>query len=110
MSSEKNDKSKSFSFDDVGIAEIFKDYTLTIPAHQRDYAWTDEEVDKLFSDLESAQRKGSEYFLGTIVAIKESTSGPLQVVDGQQRLTTIYLLLAAIRDYFAEKRHWRNSF
>lgn len=99
MSSEKNDKSKSFSFDDVGIAEIFKDYTLTIPAHQRDYAWTDEEVDKLFSDLESAQRKGSEYFLGTIVAIKESTSGPLQVVDGQQRLTTIYLLLAAIRDY-----------
>ena len=90
---------KSFTFDDIGIAKIFADFSLSIPPHQRDYAWTDEEVQQLFADLEAAYRGNSEYFLGTIVAIENRTSGALSVVDGQQRLTTIYLLLTAIRDY-----------
>lgn len=90
---------KTFSFDDIGIAKIFTDYSLSIPPHQRDYAWTDEEVDQLFSDLEAASRASSEYFLGTIVAIENERSGELSVVDGQQRLTTTYLLLTAIRDF-----------
>ncbi|MGY3726090.1 MULTISPECIES: DUF262 domain-containing protein [Cobetia] len=90
---------KTFSFDDIGIAKIFSDYSLNIPAHQRDYAWTDEEVEQLFSDLEAAYRNSSEYFLGTIVAIEKTSSSDLNVVDGQQRLTTTYLLLTAIRDH-----------
>lgn len=90
---------KTFSFDDIGIAKIFTDFSLSIPPHQRDYAWTDEEVEQLFSDIEAAYRDGSEYFLGTIVAIENKTTGELSIVDGQQRMTTTYLLLAAIRDY-----------
>lgn len=90
---------KTFSFDDIGIAKIFSDYSLSIPPHQRDYAWTEDEVSQLFSDLEAAYRAGSEYFLGTIVAIENSPGSELKVVDGQQRLTTTYLLLTAIRDY-----------
>ena len=90
---------KTFSFDDIGIAKIFADFSLSIPPHQRDYAWTDEEVEQLFSDLEAAYRGNSEYFLGTIVAIENKASGELSVVDGQQRMTTTYLLLTAIRDY-----------
>lgn len=90
---------KTFSFDDIGIAKIFIDFSLSIPPHQRDYAWTEEEIEQLFSDLESAYRNGSEYFLGTIVAIEDQATGALSVVDGQQRLTTTYLLLTAIRDY-----------
>lgn len=90
---------KTFSFDDIGIAKIFRDFSLSIPPHQRDYAWTDDEVEQLFADLEAAYRASSEYFLGTIVAIEEEASGELSVVDGQQRMTTIYLLLTAIRDY-----------
>ncbi|MCV6825148.1 MULTISPECIES: DUF262 domain-containing protein [Halocynthiibacter] len=90
---------KTFSFDDIGIAKIFTDYSLTIPPHQRDYAWTEEEVVQLYSDLEAAYRKSSEYFLGTIVAIENEKTGELSVVDGQQRLTTTYLLLTAIRDF-----------
>lgn len=74
---------KTFSFDDMGIAKIFADYSLTIPPHQRDYAWTNEEVEQLFADLEVAYRLGSEYFLGTIVAIEDSPTGKLSVVDGQ---------------------------
>jgi uncharacterized protein with ParB-like and HNH nuclease domain len=94
---------KTFSFDDIGIAKILADYSLSIPPHQRDYAWTDDEVGQLFADLEAAYRAGSEYFLGTIVAIEDEQTGELSVVDGQQRLTTIYLLLAAIRDYLSKK-------
>lgn len=90
---------KTFSFDDIGIAKIFADFSLSIPPHQRDYAWTNEEVEQLFSDLEAAYRSSSEYFLGTIVAIEDKASGELSVVDGQQRMTTTYLLLTAIRDY-----------
>jgi len=93
---------KTFSFDDIGIAKIFADFSLSIPPHQRDYAWTDEEVEQLFSDLEAAYRSGSEYFLGTIVAIEDKATGELNVVDGQQRMTTTYLLLTAIRDYLNE--------
>jgi hypothetical protein len=95
---------KTFSFDDIGIAKIFADFSLVIPPHQRDYAWTNEEVEQLFSDVEAAYRGSSEYFLGTIVAIEGTDSGTLSVVDGQQRLTTTYLLLAAIRDYLLEKK------
>lgn len=94
---------KTFSFDDIGIAKIFVDHRLSIPPHQRDYAWTKEEVGQLFSDLEAAYRGGSEYFLGTIVAIEDEKTGELQVVDGQQRLTTTYLLLTAVRDYLRRK-------
>ena len=93
---------KTFEFDDFGIAKIFSSYTLSIPPHQRDYAWTDEEVSQLFEDLENAYRTNSEYFLGTIVAIERENSGSLSVVDGQQRLTTTYLLLTAIRNYLLE--------
>ena len=59
-------------------------------------------VKQLFSDLEAAYRAGAEYFLGTIVAIEDDNSGELSVVDGQQRLTTTYLLLTAIRDYLEQ--------
>lgn len=90
---------KTFEFDDIGIAKIFADFTLSIPPHQRDYAWTEDEVTQLYADLEAAYRNTSEYFLGTIVAIEDKATGALSVVDGQQRLTTTYLLLAAIRDY-----------
>ncbi|WP_300550130.1 DUF262 domain-containing HNH endonuclease family protein [Roseovarius sp.] len=94
---------KTFSFDDIGIAKIFADFALSIPPHQRDYAWTDEEVKQLFSDIEAAYRAGAEYFLGTIVAIEDNNSGEHSVVDGQQRLTTTYLLLTAIRNYLVRE-------
>lgn len=73
---------KTFSFDDIGIAKIFANFSLVIPPHQRDYAWTNEEVEQLFSDVEAAYRGSSEYFLGTIVAIEGTDSGTLSVVDG----------------------------
>ncbi len=75
------------------------DYLFEIPVFQRPYAWTKEEVDDLLDDLLYAVGRDEEepYFLGSIVLIKGD--GPAsQVVDGQQRLTTLTMLLCSLRE------------
>jgi hypothetical protein len=81
-----------------GIASVLKDKRLRVPKYQREYSWGNKNVQDLFNDLETSFMAGSkEYFLGTIVLTEEQ--GETYVVDGQQRLTTISLLIVAIRDY-----------
>jgi len=86
------------------IKKIFSDdFVFTIPVYQRAYAWTIEESEELFQDLiraigdaEEAIEDISPYFLGSIVLIK-GDEPDAQVVDGQQRLATLTMLLAALR-------------
>jgi uncharacterized protein with ParB-like and HNH nuclease domain len=86
-----------------GIGHLLQDSKLQVPTYQRSYAWTDKNVTQLFKDLGTAIAEGErEYFLGSIVLIGETAVRP-SVVDGQQRLATITILLAAIRDYFQAK-------
>jgi hypothetical protein len=86
------------------ISKIFSDdYVFRIPGYQRPYAWASDQARELFDDLLGfMQADGgpveemAPYFLGSIVLIKGD--GPQSdVVDGQQRLTTLTILLAAIR-------------
>jgi hypothetical protein len=89
-------------FHELGIAGVLKMYRLGVPLNQREYRWEEKHVTTLFKDLTRAiGDEESEYFLGTIVTIPR---GPdyLEVVDGQQRLTTITILLAEIRDYLIQ--------
>ena len=80
-------------------------YLFEIPEYQRPYTWTMEQVGALLDDLISAIGEQPEtkvedkapYFLGSIVLIKGGTPAS-QVVDGQQRLTTLTILLCALRD------------
>jgi uncharacterized protein DUF262/uncharacterized protein DUF1524 len=88
-------------FDQTGLGGVLKQYRLEVPPNQREYAWTDVEVVRLFQDLAKAKGNG-DYFLGTIVTIPHR-DGMLEVVDGQQRLATAAIFLAAIRDYLKEK-------
>lgn len=74
---------------------------FVIPEYQRPYAWTDEQVETLFEDLwdftatsGGTEREGS-YFLGSIVAY-ENEDGEQEIIDGQQRITSLFLLLRAI--------------
>src|SRR2546425_8947184 len=86
------------------IKKIFSDdFVFTIPVYQRAYAWTTEESEELIQDLISAMEgkevsldELSPYFLGSIVLIKGDEPNA-QVIDGQQRLTTLTMLLAALR-------------
>ena len=88
------------------ISEIFSPDSkikYIIPKHQREYAWKREQVEELLNDLLGNQEG---YFLGTILcvnktkdALEEST---LEIIDGQQRFTTISLLYAAIYKRYSE--------
>lgn len=79
-----------------------------IPNYQRPYAWTSEETEILFDNLYSFytnedKQKGDSYFLGSIVLIKEDEDIPSsQVVDGQQRITTLTILFASILSRLGE--------
>ena len=86
-----------------GIGHLVQDSRLAVPPYQRSYAWTEKNITQLFRDLSTALvEQEQEYFLGSIVLI-DSTGDRPSVVDGQQRLATITMLIAAIRDYFDEK-------
>jgi len=87
------------------LRDIFcDDYVFNIPPYQRPYSWTTEETGELIDDLMTAsQTEGkpselSPYFLGSIVLIKSPDAPEADVVDGQQRLTTLTILFAALRD------------
>jgi hypothetical protein len=85
-----------------GLGHALTDNILTIPRNQRSYDWTAEEVRELFTDLADAMASADgrkHYFLGSIVSTQGAASS-LEIVDGQQRLATTAILLAAIRDHF----------
>ncbi|MEZ5907945.1 MAG: DUF262 domain-containing protein [Hyphomicrobiaceae bacterium] len=81
-------------------------YRFQIPVYQRPYSWTTEETAQLLDDLLEAFEEAAEgqddeappYFLGSVVLIKEPDNPLSDIVDGQQRLTTLTILLAVLRD------------
>ncbi|MDM1695918.1 MAG: DUF262 domain-containing protein [Gammaproteobacteria bacterium] len=85
------------------LAKIFSsDFDFVIPAYQRPYAWTDDQALDLFDDLYSfylAEAEDESYFLGSIVLIKAEGRPASQVIDGQQRLTTLTILLSVITSF-----------
>ena len=66
-----------------------------IPKFQRAYSWTDDQCDELWRDVFRAQRAGRTHFIGTLICY-EAAPGVLHVVDGQQRLTTLSIILVAL--------------
>lgn len=77
---------------------------MAIPDYQRSYSWGDNEVSELWSDLQKAKNSGApEYFLGSIVTTTSSAGKRQLVIDGQQRLATVSLLYAAMRDILRDR-------
>lgn len=86
-------------FDHLGIGTALSRNRLKVPVNQREYKWKDEHVLDLLRDFTKAIRnQESSYFLGTIV-LTGGEDGPPEIADGQQRLATTTILLAAIRDW-----------
>lgn len=83
------------------IEEVFKDF-YEVPQFQREYVWKTEQVEALMSDVlealfdENGSPTQSEYFIGSIVAYKDGDV--FQLIDGQQRITTLFIVLCAFRD------------
>src|SRR6185437_6895545 len=92
--------SADLKIDHKGIGALLHEGRLQVPFNQRSYAWREKHVRNLLQDLdqEIERADGSEYFLGTIVLIQKGSEPPT-IVDGQQRLATVSILLARIRDH-----------
>lgn len=78
---------------------------LMIPVYQREYSWKHDQCFELWLDIQRAARSGLQHFAGTILYTKESPENGMSriaVIDGQQRTTTITLLLASICRYMHE--------
>jgi Protein of unknown function DUF262/Protein of unknown function (DUF1524) len=90
----------------IGISTAIKQNSFVVPSNQREYSWlADAQVTSFLRDISSALRKPDKsYFLGTVVLTKREDKR-LSIADGQQRLATTSMLLAAIRDWFRKKGH-----
>ncbi len=84
------------------IEEAFNDCFYIVPDYQREYIWSDKEVNKLLDDLNNEIENGSssEYFIGTILVSPTKHKKQFDVIDGQQRLTTFFLMLCALKALF----------
>ncbi|MEJ2854113.1 MULTISPECIES: DUF262 domain-containing protein [unclassified Saccharothrix] len=92
---------KKLEAHEVALAKVFSsDYEFVIPDYQRPYRWPAEQATQLLEDLREAVDRDPDdpYFLGSIVLVKEDGWAEMQVIDGQQRLTTLTILLAVLRD------------
>lgn len=88
---------------DLSVGDLFKDF-YTVPDYQREYVWSTSEVERLFQDVFSEYSSAGkaeilpDYFIGTIVTNYLEDKLIYELIDGQQRVTTLYVLLVAIRD------------
>ena len=83
------------------------DKNFYIPAYQRGYRWSKEQVNDLLNDIwefsQSSDENGSSFYcLQPVVVVQDGKQW--QVVDGQQRLTTLYIIL-----HYLEKQHLRRD-
>lgn len=93
----------------VGIGRLLSENCkYKVPQHQRDYSWSEDEIDQLFIDVDSSMNDANdEYFLGLMVFIPESLPEHYSILDGQQRLVTTSIILSSIRNWLSQ--HGRNA-
>ena len=84
------------------IKELFSsDNNYVIPIYQRDYAWENSEITQLIQDIVDCKKyRGSQpYYIGTLIVYERNKNNKtvFEVIDGQQRLTTLTILLSFIK-------------
>jgi len=85
------------------LEKFFTGRSFMIPAYQRDYAWTRDNIDDLFDDISEAIETNNSHYIGTFILSEAGGGHRLKVVDGQQRMTTISMLLDALIDHVTGK-------
>jgi hypothetical protein len=83
------------------IQNVFKKGKLIVPDYQREYDWDDVNLTEFIEDINET-KENDNYFIGHMVFEGEFNGSEFKIIDGQQRITTITILLCAIRDRFIE--------
>jgi hypothetical protein len=87
------------------LYSVISEYSkLTVEDYQRTYSWGEEQIDEFFDDLYGCVENPSDrpHFFGTLILQSGNTPGTATVVDGQQRLTTVFIYMAKLRDVLSE--------
>ena len=92
------------------IEEAFRECFYIVPDYQREYVWTDKEVHQLLEDIGEQIDAGTtrQYFIGTVLVSPTDQKNHYEVIDGQQRLTTFFLLLCALKHLFQSEPQQRQ--
>ncbi len=95
----------SLPLNEITIRELFFDnekHIYEIPVYQRNYAWEKDEIAALIQDVYDSYLKHKQqeqvYYIGTLVSYHKGDN-VFEIIDGQQRLTTIRLILAALEEF-----------
>lgn len=82
--------------EEINVNDIFSENYI-IPIYQRKYAWTDKEIEQLLEDIVNIS-ENKKYYLGTLIV--NENNGKYEVIDGQQRLITLYLLMLCLGEKY----------
>lgn len=88
---------------ELSVAELFREGQYTIPIYQRNYAWGESEVEQLLQDvldMATGKQQGS-YYIGSLVAYRRK-DGSFETIDGQQRHTTLSILLSVLKNEYSQ--------
>ena len=89
------------------IRGIFSSTKYRVPEFQRPYKWTDEEIGQFLYDIKTAQKSKEDYFVGQIMWYFNQEKN--NIIDGQQRITTIFLIMGVLYKEIQEKYDWMFS-
>jgi hypothetical protein len=100
----------SFEAPTLGIGKLMKEGTrFFVPHHQRDFSWTDDEIEQFLTDIQDARTaKHPDYFIGLMVFMRRD-KGELRILDGQQRLVTAQIVLACVRNWLRNHGHIQDG-
>lgn len=91
--------------DTLTIKQVFDDTQYVIPIYQRNYAWGEAQIAQLIDDIVASMKSKTEnYYLGSLVVFKRELNNQFvyETIDGQQRLTTLNLLLCVLKNEFTD--------
>lgn len=87
----------------ISVADIFSNINYLVPIYQRNYAWNETQIEQMIEDIESAiDDPNKNYFLGNLI-VNQTDNNVYEVIDGQQRLTTLYLLEKYLKVVFSKE-------
>ena len=99
-----------FNSDTISIQSFFTDKKYKIPRYQREYSWEKKQLEDFYSDIVSniqlinGSYKTQEYFFGTVILVGKmlKSNEHIEIIDGQQRITTITIFLSVLSDILYE--------
>jgi len=88
--------------EELSVGQLFSRHTYTVPLYQRSYAWDEAQVTQLVRDIWDVTGTATTYYIGNLIVHHRPAAGQveLEVIDGQQRLTTLNILLSVLQNEF----------